>query len=580
MDLPRYARSLLTLVTLVALTAGLLTLAVNSARSVRADSGDALPAGAPKLSPAAARKAAHPAIVKAEKLRAIGRFDDAVFCYDDYLRGHPDDINADLDRGLCRFWAGHRRQAIDALSVLIKKNPSFYGAYVHRANMKAGVADYKGALADIEQAIKLMAPDQAESTVACKASILRMSGKPHEALQCLKNELEKGPTKLPALQIEMARVYHHLGMISQADKWYTLSRERGAEARYEIEQANLFATTKAVETSQRLQSIFLRYENALKSGHPLSDSAVVFSVLYSQWYTANDWPRAMRCAQAMLRLTDGAPPWLRNAASVDIQLRQPASALKYLKQIPGYENDPETMELMVIAYQAQGQRSEATEVAQRHIALKPDQLGMRVRLAEIMIDDGRVKQAQDYLLTYESKAKDNLAYWVAVSKCANLLGERALACRALDQCIRVNPKEQDFRISRAGNLLLMEKHEDALVDCNACLNVLPNTSLEYRLRATVLDRLGNVPAALDDYSKAIKHAGAKEAYESYVMRALCQAGRAEWILANKDLSAALKLEQKGSEAYAVFGEANHAMGFQAQSAASRDEAFKSSLRGH
>ena len=81
-------------------------------------------------------------------------------------------------------------------------------------------------------------------------------------------------------------------------------------------------------------------------------------------------------------------------------------------------------------------------------------------------------------------------------------GETDLALRKYDEAVAMDADNVSLRVKRAELRLNSVRHADALADLNTAIQLDPRSAKAYRLRATVKERLDDLPGSEADNLKA------------------------------------------------------------------------------
>ncbi len=512
---------------------------------------------------------------QAEKERLALQNALAVQHYDQYLKRNPRDDDALERRALCIFWSGNSKDGIDSLSRLLAHNPKFWSAYLHRANMRCSLGDQDGALADVNLAIKTAGSTGQRDAYAAKVGVLRGMHRYQEAARLATEKLREPEFVFPNMHMELARVYADMGDIEKADEQFSAAEKLvDCPGWYHVEHANLYQKREPAKCLRMLDDHFSRTERLYLQGHPPEDFAYTMQQLYRSFRQVKDNKRARDCVQWLLRATQSDPEWLIEAADVSSNLNETAEAMRYIKQIRDYQFNAGAVNQMVVAYRLQRNVSSAEGLMETYLERHPQDLEMRATLAEVFVQDAHLDEALRWIAYPEAeKSGGSPRYWRVRSETAQMAGNFPLAAQAASRAIAEDPKNQMLYLLRANALFRMKKYQEALSDCNRALAMLPNSAGEYSLRGMIYFKLGDRPAALNDFSYAVEHAGVNEQHSTRATRAMALACQSAWGNARKDSLDAFKVRPTGLDAFVVAAEIDRAVDMPAEAAAMEDSAF-------
>ncbi|MBD2615492.1 tetratricopeptide repeat protein [Nostoc punctiforme FACHB-252] len=104
-------------------------------------------------------------------LLGLERFPQALESFNQVAKLDPDDSSVQIFRSLILFGTGRFPEALELSNQVVKKNPSSW-AYFTRGGARFGVQDLKGALADLNEAIRLN-PEYIEDTAYSLRGLIR-----------------------------------------------------------------------------------------------------------------------------------------------------------------------------------------------------------------------------------------------------------------------------------------------------------------------------------------------------------------------------------------------------------------------
>jgi len=139
-----------------------------------------------------------------------GNFRTAKEQFDLVIDSFPEEPNGWINRALARIGLQDCRGAIDDLDQALKRNDAPTRAFFIRSRAKAQCKDDPGARADLEQGIRAI-PADVSSWVA--RGVARLPQNPSEALQDFDKALEMDPVSFDALQNKAAVLGDYLGRL-------------------------------------------------------------------------------------------------------------------------------------------------------------------------------------------------------------------------------------------------------------------------------------------------------------------------------------------------------------------------------
>lgn len=520
------------------------------------------------------KRASDPIYGQAETERKSFNYLRAAQLYEQYLKQYPGDESALEYRALCLFWGGKTAAGIQGLSDLIKRNPKHWAAYLHRANMRSITGDLDNIIADTDMAIKLAPDSERDGAYSAKVNALRTMRHFPEALQLATEALKQQKVPSPTLHVQLARIYADMNEVASAEKEFEIAEKIGCEGLYEVEHANLYKTHDPARSSRMLFDLFSRTEQSYLQGHPAADFNITMKDLFYAFLDRKDYTHARDCVQWLLRSTQSHPSWLIKAADVSCHLNETTDAVKYLKQIPDYQNNSEAVGHLIHVYRLQRNLRPAEALARNYLQSHPHDLEIRADLAELLITDAHVDEALEWLDFPEAeRLGGSIRYWSTLTEAALLKSDFPRAARSATRALAFDPKNQQLLLKRGSALFRMNKYPQALVDCNRALAIQPNSASEYSLRGMIYFKLGDRKAALNDFSYAIEHAGVNEQHLTRATRAMALACEGSWGNARKDVMDAFRVRPTGLETFVVAAEVNLGLNRVVESAAMEDSAF-------
>lgn len=162
-------------------------------------------------------------VKKAEILRKLGRYEDALLCLNRALELKPHDKNALYLKGVLLKRMGKFREALECFKKLIDElNVKWIDAIRHAVSLMLALDDLKDAERYINIGLEIRKDDVA--LWYFKGELYERLGKLDEALKCYEKVIELQPHYIKAL-LSKARIYERQGNIEAAIEYYNKAVE-------------------------------------------------------------------------------------------------------------------------------------------------------------------------------------------------------------------------------------------------------------------------------------------------------------------------------------------------------------------
>ena len=419
---------------------------------------------------------------------------------------------------------------------ILQENPKDYITLYDRASQYYNIGDYTRALSDIDMALEYTPDKESDYKVAeytLKSDILTSIGKYDASIQALKKCLE--------LKSESPQELYKLGnlylMINQPQEalatFQQLQRinSRSQEAFYGMAKANV-ALGRNNEASQLLSQIeslgmqsyitYCRIGDLYSDMGELSKAARNYIIAYTMTDTAN------RPVESLKILTKKDPKAVVGAIDDMLDGEPDNYSLNYVKAILAYEQglyedseiagkdlankmgeeSPAVYRMIAMSEHALNKSNEAKENILKAEMLQPDNVGILLDKAEIMMN---MEPSIAYIAAKKALAldPDNSSALMTGSKAAIMAGEYQDALNYLNNLILSNPSDGNALLLRGYvNMEYLKDSKAAMSDYTRAGNIHQDGSISNLVIAAIgKAKAGKKLDAQGMIEDAVKHVG-------------------------------------------------------------------------
>ncbi len=381
------------------------------------------------------------------------------------------------------------RAVLEAYAQNIKENPSDFDTYIQRAREYYNHDEYLLAMADINEALRLMPASNREArfdALTLRASIYLQTGRDSEALSDLTSAIAIEPESFSTLYLK-------------ANTEYALEQYAAAKSDY---QRMLRINTRSAEALLGLARVAVKESN-LGLANDYLEQAVALDPNNADMYLRRAGVRQI------MGNDNGAVDDLVLALSINSTNPKAIDALlkyadtNYSAVINGLTTAiaqaPENALFWYLRAQiAQAHNHFAPALADYRKIIDErlyDYPGLYASVAECELNMGQYRQAVDDVDYALNSITDNAGYYLIRSQALRALGRHDEAIGAAAKALAVKPGMPEALMQMARCYIDKERYKEAAdLLGEACLSVTDNPAL-YLLRADVLDRLNQPVAA-------------------------------------------------------------------------------------
>jgi serine/threonine-protein kinase len=409
---------------------------------------------------------------------------------------HPDDfwINHELAWAFEDLRPPRWEEAVRYYTASVALSPASPGAYLNLAHALHGRGDPDGAIAALEEAIRLK-PDYAEA---------------HDALG-LRRERKGDYTGAAAayrkaihLRPAQGKYHLYLGMVLEAQK-----DRVGAEAAYH-EAARLLPNPATAQFN--LGNLFLRagaYDRALgayrEALNHQPDLAVAHLNSGAAWVRKGDLGRAVAAFREALRHDPDLAAAHENLARTLLDQKDEDGALTALREFARRQPDNvKAHNLLVPLLNKQGLHAEAARSYAALVRLRPDDLPARFALGKTLVETGDLEGARAAFRVLLRRRPDDAAAQVNFAAVLWRQGDNDGAVAALREAVRVKP-DHAFAQSRLGILLTQKgRFAEALGPLQEARRLRPEDAVTHFTLGEVLEAKPDLAGSAEAYGEAAR----------------------------------------------------------------------------
>ena len=403
----------------------------------------------------------------------------------------PDNRDAQIKATQILLLGGRFEDAKARASTLLEKNPKDLDALLLRANAMAALKDPAGALAEIEEALRVK-PDESRTFVNLGA-IRMQTGEAKEAEAAFRQ----------AIALEPASVNAHLALAN-----YLWAAERASEAEQSIKQA-LSLEPEHLLANRMLGVLYIATRRPNEAEQPLKAVADVSKTPAAQFQLADYYLGMQRTGEAKALLTELARTEGSFAeaesrlASIDYVEKRTEEAHKRLDGV--IARAPAYTPALVLKAQwltTENKLDEALARAQAAIKADPDSATAHFALATV---HDRRRETAAAVKSYGEVLRLNpraVAAQVELSRLNLATGDRDAALRYAEEARRTEPANVAARVALTRSLLTRNDLARAQIEIAELQRALPDAPIVHSLNGSLLARRGDFAAARRSFERA------------------------------------------------------------------------------
>ena len=381
-------------------------------------------------------------------LSELGKYEEAIECYDEAIRINPDYASAYLNKGSALSDLGKKEEAIECYDEAIRIKPD-YAAYFNKGIALSELGKKEEAIECYDEAIRIK-PDYAEAYLN-KGIALSVLGKKEEVIGCYDEAIRINP--------DYAEAYYGKG-----NKLIVLGKYEEAIGCHD----------EAIRINPDYASAYLNKGNAL-------------TVL-------GKYEEAIGCYDEAIRIKPDADAYRGKGYTLSVLGKYEEAigcydeAIRINPDYAAYSFKGKT--LLVL-----GKKEEAIECYDEAIRIKPDyaeayfkkgivlsELGKKEEAIECYDEAIRIKP--DYAEAYLNKG-------IALS----VLGKKEEVIGCYDEAIRINPDYAEAYLYKGIALSDLGKYDEAIECLNKCLGLDDGNNSALLVKAYLLIQLDRKPEA-------------------------------------------------------------------------------------
>ncbi len=424
------------------------------------------------------------------------RMNNLQAAYPEYIRAAdalPENRDAQLKATRILLRAGRFEDARARAAGLLEKNPQDVDAMLLRANATAGLRDPAGAIAEIEEALKI----NPESSLALvNLGAIRM---------------QVGEAKLAeaayrqAIALEPASVDPQLAFAN-----FLLAAGRAPEAEATLKEA-LAKEPQHLLANRMLGALYLSTRRASEAEQPLKNVADISKTPEARFQLADYYASTGRTKEAvdLLNSLSSEPASLAEAeirlAALDYSQRRVPEAHTRLDALLG--RSPNYSAALIMKAQwltRENKLDEALERAKAAVAADPQSAAAHFALA---VAQDRRREVADATKSYGEVLRLNpraVAAQVELSRLSLRSGDSATALRYAEEARRTQPSNLDARVAVARSLVVAGNLARAGTELAALLKEAPTSAAVHAVSGMHLARVNNPKAARSAYERALE----------------------------------------------------------------------------
>jgi tetratricopeptide (TPR) repeat protein len=405
----------------------------------------------------------------------------------------PDNREAQIKATQLLLLAGRFEDAKMRADGLLKKNPKDIDAILLRANALAGLRDPAGAIAQIDEALKI-SPDNSRAFVNLGA-VRVQSGQAKEAEVAFRHAIELDSNSLDA-KLALAN--------------FLWAAERGPEAEAVLKEV-LAKDPKHLLANRMLGTLFIASKRVAEAEQPLKNVAETSNAPAARFQLADYYisvgrPNdAVTLLNALAKEQESSGEAELRLAALDYTQHHVEEAHKRLDSL--LTRAPNYSAALVLKSQwlsSENKLDEALERAKAAVAAEPQSAPAHFALA---VAQDRRREVADAIKSYQEVLRLNpraVAAQVALSRLNLTAGNSAGAQKFAEEARQTQPSSLDARVALVRSLIAAGNSSRAEVEIRALLKDAPNVAVVHALNGMHQARVNNPKAARIAYERALE----------------------------------------------------------------------------
>jgi tetratricopeptide (TPR) repeat protein len=362
----------------------------------------------------------------------------------------PNDAAAQIHATNFLLMAGQYEDAKTRAERLLKRDPTNVDAQLLVGYATAGLRDFDGAIAQIEEAIGLK-PDRAD-ILSNLGMIHLVKGDRVRAEAALKKALEIEPRSIPA-RLALANFYWSTGRIPDAET--TLKQAINIDAR--DPRAN------------RALAALYRATNRAADAEPLLAAVVKETTDVAPRLALADYYLSMKRSTDALKLLESLPVTPAVRSAVRSRIAQAQYAL--------------------------GHSTEAYKTIDDLLAAEPNSVMAMVTRGRLLMQDDKPKDALNYAAAAVQADPKSVAARYTFGTASMLTGDTDAAIGAFSEVLKLNPRAADAQVQLSRLQLEQRRVDDSLKLAGQAVRIQPTNLDAHLLVARGLIARGDLKAA-------------------------------------------------------------------------------------
>ncbi|MCC8173500.1 MAG: tetratricopeptide repeat protein [Odoribacter sp.] len=186
-----------------------------------------------------------------------------------------------------------------------------------------------------------------------------------------------------------------------------------------------------------------------------------------------------------------------------LRIRKIPYAIRCFKEAIALKEEFETLYYLLLAYIQNDEQEEALNICSRIIELEPDHMEMYLHRANLQYGMGKIAETIEDCKTILASDENNVEALILIVKAKQQAKAHEEAINHLTLCIDINPELSEVYTLRAALYKQCEKYEEALADVNKALELNPEDEESLFRRGRIYELQHEKEKALADYEKII-----------------------------------------------------------------------------